>query len=605
MHTKKAPALIALLLALCLLMAGCLRQQDSASSGASSAVNGGNTPNGTVRRLVPFSEMHYTRPDVPVLVANIEELATNLAEADTFEEAQQVADEFERLLEDYSTQYWLADLHRVQNVNDSFFRDETAYLASADVDVTLAAQAFNRELTEGAFSEDFRHKMGDYAFEMLQMALLFTSESVKELQRQRDELADLYQTQITSLAVTYEGKDYTYFDIFDVDSLGLYYHLSQLYYNQHLDQFADMYAQMVALDKEIAYTLGFEDAPTMYYLRYGRDYGPKKAQTMFNEIKTSFVPVFEDLPYHSGWPEATLEDAFSGMETATRLLGNDFHAAWSDLVQYGLSDCEYRPEKRQGVAFTTHLSRYDAPFIYSCWDDSAYSANTLVHEFGHFYDAWLHYDTDIASNLDLAETYSQSLELLMLPQHDLFTPSPAESRYQTLLSMGEGALIWQSVLEEFQLRVYALETFDGVILGRTFSEVMQDYGFQPDSHMDSSGADNSWICYATLFDTPFYTVSYVTSAATALQLWGQSRSDWEGAVERYQSMIHSDQNRPYSEILHSAGLQAAHEEGVIGSLASLYADSFAETESQKAGVQASLQENTDADSDADSLPDAA
>ena len=158
----------------------------------------------------------------------------------------------------------------------------------------------------------------------------------------------------------------------------------------------------------------------------------------------------------------------------------------------------------------------------------------------------------------------------MIRRHGLFTDSPQEGEKYVLSSMLEGTFIWQSVLEDFQLRLYQLEDFDVTSMGQLFGQVMEDYGFDTSYRSAANGVVDDWLLYDTLFESPFYTISYVSSATAAMQIWAASQDDWQAGVDIYQKMIHANQNQPYTQLLAEAGLTAPHARGTMAEIGALY-----------------------------------
>ena len=75
--------------------------------------------------------------------------------------------------------------------------------------------------------------------------------------------------------------------------------------------------------------------------------------------------------------------------------------------------------------------------------------------------------------------------------------------------------------------------------------------------------DPSWFEITHLFDSPFYTVSYVTSATAALEL-GRMEDEQEGAgLEAWLQLLRTDRNQSFESFLQSAGIASPFEKGRI------------------------------------------
>ena len=94
--------------------------------------------------------------------------------------------------------------------------------------------------------------------------------------------------------------------------------------------------------------------------------------------------------------------------------------AWRYMIKLGLYDSQPSEHKLQG-SFTTYLSIYRCPFLFTQWADDASSVFTVIHEFGHFLSYYTNPEGTYYApeELDLAETDAQGFELLMLSQYDV------------------------------------------------------------------------------------------------------------------------------------------------------------------------------------------
>ncbi len=574
------PVLRALVLVLCavLLLAACTPKSGAllpgAPGGAGDGSGGENPEAPRARRTIPYAEMEYQRPDTETMKARTAELAALLPKAPNYAAVQEMDAEVTGLVEAFKTQYHLATLAASHDVTDSFYQEETVWLAEEAVALDQLVTEFNRGLVEGPFAGDFRAELGSYYFEQLRLSTAFTSPEVEAWQKEHSTLYREYEKMISTLTVNDSaGEAYTLEEVQAVANIFEYNELMFEYMRNYLEDYVALYARMIELDKLTAQQLGFADPATMYYLRYGRDYSPADAKAMFAQVKEKLVPLMpllqrydiEGIPYRK---------ALSATGEALRSMDPEFAEAWDFMLEYGLYDMEGGENKRPYVAFCGELPAYDAPFLFQNYDDSFWAVNTIFHEFGHFYDYWLRYDTTVIFNLDIDETYSQGLEMLMLPQHGRFTEKPELTQAEVLAGMMMNSILYQSALEGFQLLAYELEEVNAVTLGQLYAQMMEGYGFGAAYENDENGTPVSWIFVPHFFDDPFYTASYVTSAAAALQLWVQSQNDWDAALETYQALIHANQNQPFTALLESAGLRSPMDAGVIDEIARLFVENL-------------------------------
>ena len=218
-------------------------------------------------------------------------------------------------------------------------------------------------------------------------------------------------------------------------------------------------------------------------------------------------------------------------------------------------------QRESAISFTTSLAAYDAPFIYTYWGDTLDDAFTLIHEFGHAMDDYTQFGNEAYStDLDKCETFSQGLEQVLRDRLADQLGADAEGVRVAMQSNMLQVITYQAALEEFQLEAYELDdNADAEDLGRLYSQVLAEYGY----YTIFGEMDPSWFEITHLFDSPFYTVSYVTSATAALEL-GRMEDEQEGAgLEAWLQLLRTDRNQSFESFLQSAGIASPFEKGRI------------------------------------------
>lgn len=565
-------AITAMAVALCLLLSACSSFSFPWESGSNYDHEAGG------RRTIPYSEMEYKRPDAEAIKTRLGELTEGIQNAASYEELKALDEESEAMSEDYATMRSQANLKKYHDVNDSYWEEEYRYLEDQSVEISNLINDLNRAIIEGPYADDYRQAVGDYVYQSMVDSLRLNSVEVADYKKERAQLNADYNKEISTLTVSYEGEEYTMADLNEMEDPYQQIGLMLLFYEENADHFTEMYARMVELDKQTAATLGFASAADMYYLSFTRDYTPADTLALCEKIKEIFVPLVPQvMGYYEDSGTTKLDKTFKAVPGMVANVSDELAEAWDHMITYKLYDYEPLPGKQSGVAFTTQLYLWDAPFCYGYYTDDMYSASTVVHEFGHYYENWLYYDTDVVQNLDIAEVYSQGLELLMQPYYDKLTNKPEEARLVSLRNFLQ-AITYQAMLEEFQLRLYELDSFTSEEVGMLYADILREYNYDDYVMAYEGEPDNSWYSITHLFDAPFYTISYTTSAMAALQIWAESQQDWRTGADTYLRLIHEDQNQPFYQLLEQAGLKRVDDEAVMQEIAGYFSDSFAEVD---------------------------
>lgn len=556
---KKTLRLAALLLCAAMLLAGC-------------TMPGTQTEE---RRVVPFEEMTYERPDVDGMIARIRDLKTELEATTSFDDALVLMEESDELSSNFYTMSTLAMLHNSMDLSDTYYDEEYRFMEDVSPTLDVATMEFEQTMVD-MYGSDYREHLGDFRYESLLNQLKLISPEVEALKQKRNQLTiDYYNYTDNPETAVYDGVEYTVDDVYDM--AGDYETLVALYagyYQQTAGRFVDLYAEMIALDKEIAATLGFSSAAEMYYLGYSRDYTPEQALEYCALSREYFAPlVAGSMNHYAGENQMTMDEVFDKMPGVLATVDKSLSTVWQEMQKYDLMDYNPGANKKPG-AFCTNIYDYDAPFCYGTWDDTSFhSVTTAIHEFGHFHDNWVHTFDHVVQNLDTAEIYSQGLEMLMYPKFSEFTDNHRAEKRANLAGIVQ-ALTYQALYEEFQQKIYAMDTLDATTIGQLYAELMTEYGFADYLLIAEDGGDHTWYDMLHIFDVPFYTISYSTSAFAASQIWLESEENYDSGVKMYMNLLSSDQNQPFTQLIHSAGIADPFDEEAALELAWALADAL-------------------------------
>lgn len=527
------------------------------------------------RRTIPYSQMEYKRPDMDKMKAELEQIAKEIGSSASFEDLKKMDDRGGDIFDEFSTMRTLSELKHYHDMKDSFYDAENKFMREQTVEMQNIGNDINRAIIESKYAEEYRKFYGDHLYQSIVNSLKLSSKEVEPFMKERALLDSDYDNLIGSLTVEHEGKEYTLSELSELEDAETGYILREQFFEENADRFTELYAKMVELDKQTAKTLGFSSAAEMYYIRYERDYTPEQALQLCEKVKEIFSPIVMPVIYTPVETEETdLKKTFDKMPAALEKVDKELMDAWNHMISFELHDYEPIPGKQTDIGFTANLNMYDAPFCYGYWKNDFYSMSTVMHEFGHYYDSWLYYDKDIASSLDVAEIYSQGLELLLQEYIGDFIKNPDQARLASLQNFMQ-AITYQALYEEMQLRLYDMESFTSSEVAKLYLDLMVEYGFIPDASMVSeTGEDHSWYAMPHIFNSPFYTISYTTSALVALQIWDQSQSDWRAGADTYLKLIHAEQNQPFSSLLEQAGLKRFDDEQMMRGIADRFAEKF-------------------------------
>ena len=225
----------------------------------------------------------------------------------------------------------------------------------------------------------------------------------------------------------------------------------------------------------------------------------------------------------------------------------DFADIYAYMLQHGLYDAELYDENRYTGAFTTYLDKYEAPFIFMTANGDATDYSTLMHEFGHFMDAYI--ADGFGSDLDRAEIFSQALALLSTSYMD---DKLSESDIQYLLYDQLFSALDTLIIQGFYARVEQL-VYD------IPSESLSTEGAAKEATIE--------LLIPHLFTSPLYVSSYCTAIVPALELFFMEREVAGAGVESFYKLIVQNEGEvSLEEALRSVGLSSPFDPGVLRSI---------------------------------------
>lgn len=524
------------------------------------------------RRTVPFSQMEIGPADGDALAEELRALAERVDEAESLDQLL----EWEEALNDHSEQFYtsssLAQLATYLNTSDEQARERNEVFSSQSEEVSSAAVEYLRAVLESDLADEYLKDAGPYVAEVMQTQVKTNDPAALEYLQKRTELDNEYNDKLSNLRVTINGEEWRMQDVLVSEELTPEQVVQALadYYLGNYREFGELYLEMIALDKKAAAACGYDDAAEWRYDQFGRDYSPDDALELCEEIKRELVDLNAAVMYDGTVElEVELEDGEAAVSGVVSEADPLLAECWQFMQKNELFSFAPSAEKMSGIGFTTTLSAYNAPFVYTYWSGGLSDAYTMLHEFGHACDEYAQFGNEAyQQDLDKCETFSQGLEqVLSAPLAEALGADPAEVRRSQLVDL-TSVLVYQAALEEFQLRAYELDaSATPEDLCFLYADVLSDYGYPS----IFGQADPTWFEVTHLFDAPFYTISYVTSATAALEL-GRMEQEQEGAgLAAWLQLLHTDRNQSFEDFLESAGIASPFEKGRIAACADFLA----------------------------------
>lgn len=508
--------ILILLLCLCLALSGCGSVDVGgffrALGQAAGAVDSGHSLREAIERsrVIPYSEMVYTRPDL----TELEALQTRTEQAATEGDLDAVIEGVNGFFEAYDrfyTAYALADIRYSGDLTDEENAEEYDYCTRLtsrvdgmldDLYRALASSPLRRELE----SDDY---FGAGFFDAYEGESVYTGEFLT-LTEEESGLRSRYY------ALSNEASGYPYG--------------TAEYYDSCWEEMAQVLAELIRNRRQQAQCQGYESyVEFIYDFAYYRDYTPSQARAYMDEIRQTLVPLYRRLD-ESVWEPAgryaSETKTLEGLRAAAKAMGGTVWEAFRLMELGGLYDISYSPNK-YNASFEMYLSSYEEPFLFLNPERTRYDSLTLAHEFGHFCSDYASYGS--SAGIDVEEVFSQGMEYLLLCWGE-------EARELAGMKLADSLCTYveQSCYAAFEERMYSLPeaelTPEG--LRNLYALTAKEFGID-EALFDS----RDFVTVTHFYTNPMYIISYVVSNDAAMQLYQLELAESGAGRSRYEKNL--------------------------------------------------------------------
>ena len=543
------------------------------------------------RDTINFADIKYERPNYAAAIAAfravIEEIEKNEL---SYDELLAKVTELEEPYGKVLTMYSLANIYNSKDSSEVFWNDEYAtvtsgYPAFAEAIEDLFVAAANSPHAE-RFEEDY---FGDDLIEEYKDGGKFTEAMIKFWEEEEALEAEYSSLSNDSFKITYNGQTDTavnllqfYADKYGETSREYLSHASLImsnYTKKLRDEQLRIFIDLIKVRKNIASELGNDSYLDYGYESLSRDYSSAEASKFLDDIAKYIVPVYQMLslsvfiPYF--YPSGMNKDPIPATKLPLDKLINDGFELINELdsglgdiygymLQHGLYDIEKHTTNRMGGAFTTYLENYNAPFVFISAGGNISDYSTLFHEFGHFADAYINYNSD--TSIDQKEISSQALEYLMLLRLDgkLSAKDQLYLKYSMSWSALE-TLVIQGFYAKAEELIYSLD-YDDINESNITAQVKKA---AEKFELNSKNIDVSTLLGVQhLFLYPFYVQSYAVSVAPALEIYFMESAKSGAGLDAYLKLIdRNDEDMTLVESIKDSGITSPFKKNYLRDLA--------------------------------------
>lgn len=546
-----------------------------------------------------FSEFKYERPNYESNKKQISIIVENIKTSCTYKEQKKHVDKLNEIRNNIETMSTLCSIRNSINTQDEFYEKEKAYWDEYSPLYEEINSDFYKVVVDSKFKQEIQKDFGMQFIKIAQYSLkAFSKDIIKELQEE-NKLCSEYTRLLASAKIDFEGKERNLSGLgkfmlskdreMRIKANKAYY----TYFKKNEDNFDDIFEKLVKLRDKISKKLGFENFVELGYIRMMRtDYNAEMVKNFRKQVLEHIVPVASDLykrqarrldvdkltyvdenfEFISGnaTPKGDSQYIIENGKKMYGELSKETKEFFEFMLDNELMDLVTKKGKGAG-GYCTYIPDYQAPFIFSNFNQTADDIDVLTHEAGHAFQLYMSTWIDMPEinfpTYESCEIHSMSMEFITWPWMNLFFKEDADKYKFTHLSSAIKFIPYGIVVDEFQHNIYENPNMSKDERKKTWRELEKKYL----PHKDYEGCEflengGWWFKQGHIFKNPFYYIDYTLAQICALQFWKRMRENKEEGWKNYLDICKVGGTKSFLEIVSIGDLKSPFEDGCVESV---------------------------------------
>lgn len=546
-----------------------------------------------------FSEFKYERPNYESNKKQISIIVENIKTSCTYEEQKKHVDKLNEIRNNIETMSTLCSIRNSINTQDEFYEKEKAYWDEYSPLYEEINSDFYKAVVDSKFKQEMQKDFGMQFIKIAQYSLkAFSKDIIKELQEE-NKLCSEYTRLLASAKIDFEGKERNLSGLgkfmlskdreMRIKANKAYY----TYFKKNEDNFDDIFEKLVKLRDKIAKKLGFDNFVELGYIRMMRtDYNADMVKNFRKQVLQYIVPVAsnlyerqakrlginkltyvdENFEFESGnaTPKGDSQYIIENGKKMYGELSKETKEFFEFMLDNELMDLVTKKGKGAG-GYCTYIPDYQAPFIFSNFNQTADDIDVLTHEAGHAFQLYMSTWIDMPEinfpTYESCEIHSMSMEFITWPWMNLFFKEDADKYKFTHLSSAIKFIPYGIVVDEFQHNIYENPNMSKDERKKTWRELEKKYL----PHKDYEGCEflengGWWFKQGHIFKNPFYYIDYTLAQICALQFWKRMRENKEEGWKNYLDICKVGGTKSFLEIVSIGDLKSPFEDGCVESI---------------------------------------
>ena len=363
------------------------------------------------------------------------------------------------------------------------------------------------------------------------------------------------------------------------------------FYKSHETRLEEIWDELIKLRNQMGRNLGFNNFIPLGYMNQGRtDYGCEEVASFREQVRTELVPLCSKL-YEAQAKRLGIDKVYFHDEKTVFADGNATPAGDDDfmieqarrmyhemspetgefidfMIEHNLMDLKNKPGKAS-TGYMTSLPTLDAPFVFSCFNQTIFDAQVLTHELGHAFAGYMAMRNQPISDYhhtstDIAEIHSMSMEQFAYPYAEYFFDKDADKYRFAHLQEAITFVPFGVAVDEFQHICYENENLTPKERTLEWKKLEEKYmpwrTYEDDEFFNRGGY---WYHKLHIYLYPFYYINYTLTTMGAMEFKKKNHIDHDKAWSDYLKLCKCGGSLSYLETLKYANVSNPFDEGSV------------------------------------------
>lgn len=553
-----------------------------------------------------FSNLEYVRPDFDAAEAKAKELTERVKAAKSYADVKAVILESDEYMSELYTMTTIAHIRNTLNTTDEFYEKEIEFIHQRSPEAEGSFIALTKAIVDCPFAAEIDADLGKEYLVASRRELAQYDDALVPFMQEESRLETEYQKLMATAEIEFDGKKLNlygiqkYFENPDREVRKAAFKKYSEFYESNEEKMEEIFDKLIKVRTKMGQALGYKTFTPLGYLQQGRsDYGQEEVASFREQVRRELVPLCEKLyeaqakrigvdhimaydekfVFPDGNAEPIGDEKY--MVAEAQKMYHDLSPETGEfidfMIEHELMDLENKPNKAN-TGYMTDLTKYRAPFVFSCFNHTIFDMQVLSHELGHAfagYRAMRHQPVMAyySESTDIAEIHSMSMEQFCYPYAERFFGDAADKYRFAHLQEALTFVPFGVAVDEFQHIVY--ENPDLTPKERTMEWHKLEEKYMPwrkyenDPFMERGGY---WYHKIHIFLYPFYYINYTLTTMGAMEFKKRYAENKEEAFKDYLTLCDIGGSLSYLESLKAAHLHVPFEEGSVANAISYAKD---------------------------------